>query len=207
MLFNFERCSNVESEKVCNMNADKIVIGLTGMPGSGKSLVVVETAQQEGYAVVVMGDVIREETLKRGLALTPKNVGKVMLELRAEGGDNVIAEKCIPKIKQTENPKVIVEGIRSLHEADVFKAHFAKFTLMAVHSSPETRFKRLYNRGRSDDPNNWELFYERDMRELGVGIGNAIAMAQFIIINEGSTDTVKAKVKETLRRLEEKWTK
>jgi dephospho-CoA kinase len=176
------------------MNADKIVIGLTGMPGSGKSLVVVETAQQEGYAVVVMGDVIREETLKRGLALTPKNVGKVMLELRAEGGDNVIAEKCIPKIKQIENP-------------NVFKAHFAKFTLMAVHSSPETRFKRLYNRGRSDDPNNWELFHERDMRELGVGIGNAIAMAQFMIINEESTDTVKAKVKETLRRLEEKWTK
>ena len=43
------------------MNSDKLVVGLAGMPGSGKSLVV-ETAQQEGYAVVVMGDVIREET-------------------------------------------------------------------------------------------------------------------------------------------------
>ena len=63
------------------MNADKLVVGLAGMPGSGKSLVV-ETAQQEGYAVVVMGDVIREETQKRGLKLNPKNMGKVMLELR-----------------------------------------------------------------------------------------------------------------------------
>jgi dephospho-CoA kinase len=189
------------------MNADKIVIGLTGMPGSGKSLVVVETALQEGYAVVVMGDVVREETQKRGLPLTPENVGKVMLGLRAEGGDYVIAEKCIPKIEQARSSRVIVEGIRSLHEANIFKGHFAKFTLMAVHSSPETRFKRLYNRGRSDDSKNWEIFHDRDMRELGVGIGNAIAMAEFMIINEDSIDATKAKVKKTLRRAEEKWTK
>lgn len=189
------------------MNTDKIVIGLTGMPGSGKSLVVVETAQELGYGVVVMGDVIREETQKRGLSLNPKNVGNVMLELRAAHGNNVIAEKCIPKIEQKENPNVIVEGIRSLHEADVFKAYFAKFTLMSVHSSPETRFKRLFARGRSDDPNNLELFHERDMRELGVGIGNAIAMAQAVIINEGSKDTAKTKVKETLREVEKRWTK
>ena len=65
------------------MNADKIVVGLAGMPGSGKSLVV-ETARELGYAIVVMGDVIREETIKRGLELTPQNVGKVMLQLRAD---------------------------------------------------------------------------------------------------------------------------
>ncbi len=189
------------------MNADKIVIGLTGMPGSGKSLVVVDTAQQEGYSVVVMGDVVREETLKRGLELTPKNVGRVMLELRAEGGDYVIAEKCIPKIEPARSAKVIVEGIRSLHEANIFKEHFARFILVAVHSSPETRFKRLYSRGRSDDPKNWVLFHERDMRELGVGIGNAIAMAEYMIINEESVDAAKTKVKETLKGVEEKWTK
>jgi dephospho-CoA kinase len=177
------------------------------MPGSGKSLVVVETAQELGYDIVVMGDVIREETQKRGLELNPKNVGQVMLELRAEHGDNVIAKKCSSKIEQKENAKVIVEGIRSLHEVDVFKAHFAKFTLMSVHSSPETRFKRLFSRGRSDDPNNWELFHERDMRELGVGIGNAIAMAQFLIINEESKEAAKIKVKETLKEVEEKWSK
>ena len=47
------------------MIADKLVIGLAGMPGSGKSLVV-ENARALGYAVVVMGDVVRQETIKRG---------------------------------------------------------------------------------------------------------------------------------------------
>ena len=91
------------------MNADKLVIGLAGMPGSGKSLVV-ETARELGYAVVAMGDVVRQETLKCGLELTPQNVGKVMLQLRAEGGNYVIAQKCIPKIEEQTRSKVFVDG-------------------------------------------------------------------------------------------------
>src|SRR4030042_6881679 len=125
------------------MNADKLVFGLAGRPGSGKSLVV-ETAREEGYAVVVMGDVVREETKKRGLDPNPKKIGKGMLELREKGGDSVIAEKCIPKIEKQESVKVIVDGLRSLSEVDAFQAHFSRFSLVAVHASPETRFNRVW---------------------------------------------------------------
>jgi len=188
------------------MNADKIVVGLAGMPGSGKSLVV-ETAQELGYVIVVMGNVIREETVKRGLELTPQNVGKVMLQLREEGGNYIIAQKCIPKIEEQTSTKVLVDGLRSLYEAEAFKAQFAKFTLVAVYASPETRFKRLFNRRRSDDPSGWEVFRERDMRELSVGLGNVITMAEKMIVNDNSAEQVKAKVRETLKRIEEKWMK
>lgn len=188
------------------MNSDKLVIGLAGMPGAGKSLFV-EVATELGYAIVVMGDVIRQETLKRGLELTPQNVGKVMLQLREEGGSCVIAEKCIPKIEELTSQKVIVDGLRSLNEADTFKEHFANFTLVAVHASPETRFKRLNCRGRSDDPKNWGVFHERDMRELSVGLGNVIAMAEQILVNDNSMEQFKAQVKEYLERIEEKWKK
>ena len=45
------------------------------------------------------------------------------------------------------------------------------------------------------------------MRELGVGLGNAMAMAEHFIINENNRADVKIKVKETLRMIEEKWKK
>jgi hypothetical protein len=51
------------------------------------------------------------------------------------------------------------------------------------------------------------VFRERDTRELSVGLGNAIAMAEYLIINENSIDNTRANAKETLRRVEEKWTK
>ena len=188
------------------MSADKLVVGLAGMPGSGKS-VVVETARELDYAIVVMGDVIREETVKLGLDLTPQNVGKVMLQLRADGGVAVVAQKCIPKIEAQAGSKVLVDGLRSLYEVDVFKAHFAKFSLVAVHASPETRFNRLFSRRRSDDPSGWEVFRERDMRELSVGLGDVIAMAEQMIVNDNSVEEIKPKVVESLRRIEEKWMK
>jgi dephospho-CoA kinase len=188
------------------MKADKLVVGLVGMPGSGKS-VVVETAQQKGYTVVVMGNVVREETRKRGLELNPKNIGAVMLDLRKKGGQGVIAEKCVPIIERTQSSKVIIDGLRSLNEADVFKQHFPSFSLIAVHASPETRFNRLNHRRRSDDPDVWEVFRERDMRELSVGLGNAIAMAGYIIINEDDRKVTQTEVAEILARVEEKWNK
>lgn len=188
------------------MSADKLVVGLAGMPGSGKSLVV-DTAREMGYDIVVMGDVIRQETQKRGLNLTPQNVGKVMLQLREEDGNYVIAKKCVPKIEQQTSRKVLVDGLRSLYEADLFKEHFIKFSLVAVHASPETRFSRLANRHRSDDAAEWQVFHERDMRELGVGLGNVIAMAEQMVVNDNSFEKVKAKAKESLMRIEEKWLK
>jgi len=188
------------------VSVDKLVVGLAGMPGAGKS-VVVDTARELGYAVVIMGDVVRQETTKRGLELTPENVGKVMLELRAEGGNYVIAQKCIPKITEQASQKVLVDGLRSLYEADIFKENFVKFSLMAVHASPETRFSRLSKRHRSDDPAEWKVFKERDMRELGVGLGNVIAMAQQIIVNDNSFEYVKAKASESLGKIEGKWLK
>ncbi len=186
------------------MTSKKLVVGVVGMAGSGKS-VVVNMAMQMGYEIVVMGDEVRDEAMMRGMELTPENLGKVMLELRQKEGENVIARRCTLKIEKTPKQKVLVDGIRSLSEVEEFKKHFPAFTSISVHSSPKTRFQRLYNRRRSDDPKNWVIFHERDVRELSVGLGNAIAMAEHIIVNEGALSQVKDKVREVLRKVETQW--
>ena len=183
---------------------DKLILGLAGMPGSGKS-VVVKVAEERGYVVLVMGDVVRKEVERRGLKPNPENIGKVMLELRQKEGPAVISKRCIPKIKHMISNKLIIDGLRSLDEVEEFERHFPKFTLIAIHSSPETRFKRVYRRRRSDDPENWEIYHERNMRELSVGLGGVIAMAEYIIVNEEELEVVKEKIRKVLRRVEKKW--
>lgn len=186
------------------MNSAKLVVGVTGMAGAGKSLIV-KTSQEKGYGVVVMGDEVREETRKRGLTLTPENMGKVMLDLRRLEGDAVMAKRCILKIEGAREPKIVIDGIRSLDEVDEFKRHFANFRLLAIHASPEKRFQRLFNRRRSDDPKDRQVFRDRDMRELGVGLGNAIAMADHVIVNEGRKEETREKTLQVLGRVEEQW--
>ena len=181
------------------MTAEIIIIGVVGMPGSGKG-VLDDAARERGFSVIVMGDVIREETTHRGLEPTPENIGKVMLEIRKEEGPFVVAKRCVAKVAEAKTRCVLIEGIRSFNEVKEFRRNFPNFKLLAVHSSPETRFHRLFNRGRSDDSTNRRTFGDRDERELQVGIGSAIAMADHIIVNEGNMEQFKAEVKRLLKR-------
>jgi len=178
---------------------ERIVLGVAGMPGAGKGTVR-EIFQKMGYPIVVMGDEVREEAKRRNLKPTPENLGMIMLKLREEEGKAAVAKRCIPKMEKAKE-KVVVEGVRSLNEVNEFKKHFPNFTLIAIHASPETRFRRLFQRKRSDDPKRWETFRERDLRELNVGIGAAIATADQMIVNEGSKVQLKRKTREILKEV------
>jgi dephospho-CoA kinase len=184
----------------------KVVVGIAGMSGAGKATFN-EIAKRRGYAMVVMGDVIREETKRRGLKPTPENVGRIMLQLREEEGPAVVAKTCISKIDNAIGNIVFVDGIRSLHEVEEFKRHFPNFILIAIHSSPETRFQRLFRRRRSDDPKGWKAFLKRDRRELNVGLGDAIAMTDCLIVNEGSKEEFKNKIHDVLEATLRRWMK
>ena len=185
---------------------ERIVVGVAGMPGAGKDTVR-EIVQKMGYPIFVMGDEIREEAKRRKLEPTPENLGMVMLKLREEEEPAAIAKRCIPKMEKAKGEVVVVEGIRSLHEVDEFKKHFPNFILVAIHASPEMRFRRLFQRKRSDDPKGWETFMERDLRELGVGIGGAIATADHMIVNEGTKAQLKRKMQKALKEVLGKWMK
>ncbi len=181
---------------------DKVVIALTGMPGAGKS-VMANVARKMGLQVISMGDVVREEAKKRGIPPTPENLGKIMIELRKKYGPEIIAKRCANKIMKLNNRIVVIDGVRSLFEIEEFKKVSSKVIIIAIHASPKTRFKRLKERGRSDDPKNWMEFHERDFRELKVGIGNVIALADYMIVNEVSIREFKRKAGELLMRLVE----
>ena len=185
-----QHCSKMEMAK-------KIIIGVAGMPGAGKSLVV-KAAYELGFKVVVMGDEVREEAKRRGIEATPENLGRLMLELREMEGPASIAKRCLEKIQKAKEDFVLVDGVRSMYEVEEFKKHFPNFILLAVHASPETRFRRLFKRRRSDDPVKWKNFVERDNRELKVGLGNVIALADYILVNEGGIEEFVEMTKQFL---------
>ena len=182
------------------MEMAKKIIGVAGMPGAGKSLVV-KAAYELGFKVVVMGDEVREEAKRRGIEATPENLGRLMLELREMEGPASIAKRCLKKIQKAKEDFVLVDGVRSMYEVEEFKKHFPNFILLAVHASPETRFRRLFKRRRSDDPVKWKNFVERDNRELKVGLGNVIALADYILVNEGGIEEFVEMAKQFLENV------
>jgi dephospho-CoA kinase len=176
----------------------KIII-VCGMPGAGKG-VAAEAGLKRGIPVLVFGDVIREETERMGLDPTPENVGAVMLKVREKEGPAVIAKRLAPKIRNLESHLVILEGARSMEEIAELRTHFEIVTV-AIHASPNTRFQRLLERGRSDDPKDWNEFEVRDIRELNVGIGRVIALADEMLVNEGTIEELQTSFLQVLQKV------
>jgi len=181
-----------------------MIICIVGMPGSGKGQIV-KIFGKYGVPHVSMGDIVREEADKRGIPRTPEGMNSVSIQLRQELGDNAVAKLTIPKVKELlkKHKAVIIDGVRSLEEIQTFKDAFPdeKIIIIAVHSSPRKRFERLSRRGRSDDPKTWSEFEARDWKELKFGIGNVIALADYLIVNENHI----AEYKREIERLAEKF--
>jgi dephospho-CoA kinase len=178
------------------VNRYMLIILVTGLPGSGKSIVS-ETAREMGIPVLIMGDIVREEARKRGLELLPENLSMVANDLRKKYGKEAVALFTAEKIRglKTSGP-VLVDGVRSLDEVAVFE-ELGETCIIAVHASPSKRFERIKGRGRPGDPVTWKQFLDRDLVELSWGVGNVIALADYIIVN----DTTLEEAKDQSRRI------
>ena len=175
------------------------IVAVTGMPGAGKSTAA-EALVKKGWMRVVMGDVIRTEARRRGLEPDAKSTGEVMKLLRQERGEAAVADLCLEAIGRSKSQNVVVDGIRSMVEVEAFSKK-AKVLLVAVHASSGRRFELLRERGRRDDPLSRDMFDERDRRELGVGIGGAIALADEMISNQHTTpDRLEAEMTKVVER-------
>jgi dephospho-CoA kinase len=169
------------------------------MPAAGKEEFQ-KVAADMGFTIVRMGDVVRDEARRRGLPITDEAVGRMASEERAEHGSAVWAERTLPRVR---GDRVLIDGLRSLAERDVFRDAFGKdLVVFGVIASAETRWKRVLRRQRPDDPRTWEESLRRDAREIGWGLDKVISAADVTIVNEENLDEFYSRVRDALRRLD-----
>lgn len=175
------------------------LVCLTGMPGAGKT-VVAEIARSMGLKVCSMGDIVREEVLKERKSPSWEDIKRVMFELREKEGPRAIAKRVLKFLVSDNWDVAVIEGVRSLEEIEEFKT-VGKVIILAIHSSPNDRYVRLKNRAREGDPKSFEEMKERDLKELSLGLGNVISLADYMIVNNGSLEDFKEKARKTLLNL------
>ena len=145
-----------------------------------------------------MGDVIREEASSLNLDPSSENIGKIARDLRIKFGEDVIAQRCIEKIREIEKNVILIDGIRSMIEVIRFREQWKLF-IIAIKSPDETRIKRIKARGRSDDTIDVEQILERDRRETEFGLRDVIDNADFSIENNRETDFLISQVQKLVR--------
>ncbi|MCK9566354.1 MAG: AAA family ATPase [Methanothrix sp.] len=199
------------------------IIGFVGLPGSGKGEAS-QIARQHGLTVVVMGDVIRREAARQGLEPTDQNLGRIGNALRAADGPDAVAKKTFEWAKAAGKGVVVVDGLRSLDEAEFFRTHSEEFHLVEVCAPVQARLKWLSARGRPDDPGKSPAkandgmkadakiitscgepdslaaaaLERRECREMGWGMSEAMKTADLKLRNDSSLDDFREDVKRLL---------
>lgn len=198
------------------------IIGFVGLPGSGKGEAS-KIARRRGLAVVVMGDVIRQEAARQNLEPTDQNLGRIGNALRANEGPDAIAKRTLERVRATGKDVVVVDGLRSMAEADFFRNHAGEFHLVEVSAPAEARMRWLAARGRPDDPGKGmandcktdgdmkivtscfepdsfaaAAMEQRECREMGWGMCEAIKAADMKLINDGRLDDFQKSVEKLL---------
>jgi dephospho-CoA kinase len=193
-----------------------MIVAFTGMPGSGKSEAAA-IAKEKGFRVLRMGDLVEAMARDEGLP-----VGEVADREREIHGKGIWAERILElldgggqgaqkaqgrpgaqggqgaqKAQKAQKAQGAIDGLRGSSELRVFKERCRDFYLVAIWASPLERRRRLIRRGRFD----LEELEKRDERELSWGLGDSIALADFMIVNGGSLEEFKEEVSNLLDSL------
>ncbi|MFB6089308.1 MAG: AAA family ATPase [Candidatus Aenigmatarchaeota archaeon] len=172
------------------------IVAVVGMPASGKSEAV-KVFEKNGFSRVYFGKPVFDRLEKEGLEVNEENERKIREKMREEGGMAVMAKKCLPKIdEKLKKGNVVIESLYSWEEYKLLKKKYGdKFQVLAIYSSPRTRYKRL--KKRKDRKLTKKEAKNRDYSQIeNLHTPGPIAIADFTIVNEGSLKDFKKYVEE-----------
>jgi len=182
-----------------------LIIGLSGMPYAGKSVFAI-IAEKSGIPNLLMRSIIEDEMRKKGIKIDNINLHKYSSTLRKQFGHGVVAERSVPGLNKLleKNRIVILDSLRSPEEVKILKEKYNNFMVVTIWSSQNNRFLRFGKKRpghTSDELHTIEELVWRDSIELSWGLGEIIALADMIIVNEDSKNSYKKKVGAFLKEL------
>jgi len=173
------------------------MIIVTGMPGAGKDELV-NITKQAGFHDLHMGNTVKEYVKINGIEMTDRAIGKFATEEREKYGMDIWARRTLAKV--IDNEMTVIDGLRNIEELQYFKKMESSIFVVAVFANRKTRLERILKRDRIDDVRSERELIERDNRELSWGIGNVIALADYMIVNDSTLEIFKERVKDLLSR-------
>ncbi len=177
-----------------------MLVGLTGKNGAGKGEVA-KFLTRRSFSYLSLGDEVRAEVRRRAEALTRETLIRVGKELRAQVGPGVLAERVLARLEQDRN--TVIDSIRSPAEIEALRRR-SDFVLLAIDAALETRFARVRERDRENDPKTLLEFQRLEAEEnreedASQQVARAMQLADVVIENNGTLEELHQRVKAVLQ--------
>jgi len=145
----------------------ELIIGLTGLIGSGKTEVSNHLIKNHNFNYISTGDLVRQECKKQGLEPNRKNAQAMQKTMVDEYGADYWTNKVINTIKEKKWKRAIFDGVRYNIDFELPKKEFGdKFILVYIKAEKQVRFERIKKRNRIGDPQTIQEFDKQENNEL-----------------------------------------
>jgi len=182
------------------MGEKRIIIGLMGTIGSGKTYVSDYLIKKYKFYKISMGDLVREKADELGIERTRENLQKIGNDYRDRYGINYWIKQVLKRIKESDKERIIIDGIRTPVEARYFKKHSF---LVFVDAKQSIRYRRIIERAREDDQNKTiDEIKEQEKKEFKLlETDKAYKYAEYKILNNSTRKDLEIKVDALLKKL------
>lgn len=174
------------------------ILAFVGMTGSGKSTAI-EYFTEKGFPRVYFGGVVVNAVKEAGLEVNEANERTIREKLRAEEGNDFIAQRIIGQIKgliEAGQHRIIADGLYTWTEYKTLQKEFpGNVHVVAIVSPRHTRYARLENRDVRPLSNHDAS--SRDYAEIeNMEKGGPIAIADYYVLNDRGTDFFEKQLHE-----------
>lgn len=172
----------------------KLIIGLVGTSGAGKSTVA-KYLENKGFLKIELSSFLKEELQRREL----KRINKKILqdlgnEFREKFGPEILVRRAIAKISKSKIKKAIIDGIRNLEEIAFLKKQ-DNFYLLGIDAKSRIRYDRIIKQRRDKWVGSYHNFLAIEKRDsylgndkIGLRVRECLKQAALIIVNNGSKE-------------------
>ena len=139
---------------------------------------------------------ILRDLLKRlGLPEIRENMVAMSEAVRHAFGEDILAKAMAHDAATTDQPLVIIEGIRRKEDITYLK-NLPNFVLVAIDADMRIRYERLVKRGENadDQTKTWDQFVADHDRSTEITITPVMAEARERIINNGTNDDLEQQI-------------
>ena len=183
-----------------------MLIGITGTDGSGKGTVVDYLVKEKGFTHYSARAIWLEIFKERNIEPSRANMRLVANEMREKHGNDFVVSHYLRLLKEDGAQNAIIESIRATAEAETLKSNGG--ILVAVDAGQEIRYARVQRRRSESDKVTLEQFIAHEDLETndpnphGMQKQKVIAMADFIIMNNGTLEELHAQIEEVFNTIE-----
>jgi dCMP deaminase len=176
-----------------------MIIGITGLDGSGKSQVA-NLLEQSAFFKIRFSEILAEELKKRKRKVTKESLIAMGNELREKFGPKILARLALHKVQDGEN--YVFVSMRNPAEVQLLQSRH-DFLLVNITAPERVRLKRIIRKRLDSSPKSLKELRRMDALESSSNpkkqqLHKVTKMARAVIKNDSSEKRLKQKVERML---------